>query len=392
MEQAFVGRLAKKGTCSPASFSIHSRYKKSLRESPDRTCLTMRCYLLKTILLLTLFFGLPELSHSTTTDSIPAIGIFDLMNEQEVAEVSLKMDFSDFLSKRKTLKEYVNAEFKFKKSKEEVVELPVRVRFRGRYRRMKCNFPPLKLKFKKDTLAAYGFNEFNELKLVTHCLDDRDASKDLILREYLAYRLYNILTPHSFRAQLVHVNYLNTKKKPKKMQGWGILIEDADGLAYRVGGKSKEEMGIAHERFIAEQEQIVALFQYMIGNVDWDCKMARNVEFIHRPDSSVVLVPYDFDFSGLVNAPYAVPNMNKKQWRITDRVYLGHCQNLEELQPTIDLFISKKKELFEAILNFEMLNEKSKVEMSNYLHSFFEIIEDEGRTSELFEIPKKEKE
>lgn len=322
---------------------------------------------------------LPFFSLAQEPDSAALPGIFDLLYAQDIAEITVKSDLSYLVENKKSSDEYIDGEFKFELEKNVTQTLPVKVKCRGRYRRMKCDFPPFKLKFKKDDLAAHGLNEFNELKLVTHCMDEKERSKDLILREYLTYQLYNILTPNSFRAQLVKVTYLNTKGKPNKIKGWGILIEDSDELAHRIGGSKEFFMGLPDSCFNPRQEKITALFNYMIGNTDWSTKLARNLEMIKCPDSSMMIVPYDFDFAGLVNAPYAVPNNIIGQKNIRDRVYLGRKCPLSEFTETFQLFKEKKEEIFATIKNANNLSIQSKSEMSEYLAGFYDTIEDEEK-------------
>ncbi len=321
-------------------------------------------------------FGQPDMAP-VPVDTLLPVGIFDILQSDGFMEISVKTDMTHLLENKKISNEYQNGKFMFKTDDKVSRTLPVRVKCRGRYRRMRCDFPPLKLKFKKNDLAAHELNEFNEIKLVTHCMNEREKSKELVLREYIAYKLCNILTPGSFRVQLVKVRYLNTKKKPKKIKGWGILIEDSDELAHRMGGSKYDKMGIPAECFNTEQEKIIALFNYMIGNTDWSCMMSRNVEFIKYSDTDIAVVPYDFDFAGLVNAPYAVANAGLGQQTIMDRVYLGEKATTVEMRPVFQHFIDNKNAILTTIDNNKLLKVESKDEMKAYLQSFFDIIGDE---------------
>jgi hypothetical protein len=255
---------------------------------------------------------------------------------------------------------------------------------------MKCDFPPLKLKFKKDDLAAGGLNKFNELKLVTHCLDEKLRSRELILREYLAYRLYNLLTPNSFRVQLVKVKYVNTGRKSKNIKQLGILIEDSADLADRMDGKVLKQMGTPVDSLHRNQEMLVSLFQCMISNADWNYQMCRNVELIKmKDDGRVMLVPYDFDFSGLVAAPYARANADFGQKNIRDRVYLGTCTSLDDLRPIIQYLLSKEDDLLNFVDQFDELSFESREDIHNYLHTFFTNLKDEKKKAAMLSAPAK---
>ncbi len=322
------------------------------------------------------------------SDSVQLTGIFDRLICDKYAEITVKTDLAYLVENKKTSDEYLEGTFSYETEEKVEHTLPVKIKCRGRYRRVKCDFPPLKLKFKKDDLADNGMNEFNELKLVTHCVNEKEKSRDLILREYATYKLYNILTPASFRVQLVRVTYVNTKKKPKKIKGWGILIEDSDELAHRMNGEKFEKMGVKPELFNAEQEKISSIFNFMVGNTDWSLQMARNVEFIKFSETDISAVSYDFDFAGLVDAPYAVPNSIIGQKNLQDRVYLGNETTLEELQPYFKYFLGKKEELLKTVDEFVMLGSESKEFMTAYLNDFFDIIENEEKAKlEFFPPP-----
>ncbi|MBI5914298.1 MAG: CotH kinase family protein [Bacteroidetes bacterium] len=278
-------------------------------------------------------------------------------------------------------KEYVQGVFEFQLGKKQRKSLPVKIRPRGKSRRVMCDFPPLKLKFDKDSLKAEGLADFNDFKLVTHCMDDRALNENTILREYLTYKLFNLLTPYSFRANLVEISYKNTGKNFKSTKKWGILIEDPKDLAHRNGGQIVDRMGIALDSFHANQEKINSVFQYMIGNTDWSYLMARNVEFIAQPDGRIVPVPYDFDYSGVVRAPYARADASLGQKTVMDRMYIGPCRDLEDLRSMFSYFKSKKKALLDTVDDFRELDAAAREEIGLYLEDFFEIIDHEDRVA-----------
>lgn len=313
-------------------------------------------------------------------DTTGSIGIFDLLTKNEVAKVSLKTNLSSLMENKRS-KEYLKGDFTFSTEKDVDMTVPVKLRLRGRYRRMKCEFPPIKLKFRKADLADQGLNEFNELKLVTHCLEDENVSRELVCREYLVYRLFNLLSPNSFRAQLVNVTYLNTKKKPKKVKGWGILIEDADELAHRMQGERFEQMGLPDSCFNKQQENLTALFQFMVGNSDWSNMMVRNVEFVKFSDTDIYPIPYDFDFSGVVAAPYARPNFDVGQTNIRHRVFQGKAAHFEEIEPTIQHFLDNKDAVLSEVMDFDLLSRESRKDIRDYLVMFYDTIEDKQKAT-----------
>ncbi len=301
--------------------------------------------------------------------------LLDRMGDQESVSVQLVTDLDSLVDNRYADRYYPGT-FQFSDRDGIRHHLPVSVRTRGKFRRRHCDFPPLKLKFDTESLVSAGFNRMNELKLVTHCLDDRIASTEQVFREYLAYKLYNILTPHSFRVQLVKVTYQDTGRKGRKFKRWGLLIEDLEELEARTGTRECDCLGQTDEALHPNYEKMNALFQYMIGNTDWDIPMLRNIKLIRLSDGPLVPVPYDFDFSTLVSAPYARPNTNVGQRSMQQRVYLGESRSSRELQPIVRYFQRKQETLYQTVRRFRHLPEDSRDEILAYLDGFFQALED----------------
>jgi hypothetical protein len=89
-----------------------------------------------------------------------------------------------------------------------------------------------------------------------------------------------------------------------------------------------------------------------------------------RPNLGVIL-PFDFDYAGLVNADYAVPYEGLGLASVRDRKYLGICREKEVFIKELKEFLEKKEEFYKVINEFPYLKEKSKKEMINYLDGFF---------------------
>ena len=72
-------------------------------------------------------------------------------------------------------------------------EIELSARGLSRRTRGYCAFPPLRLDFDADTLGGTVLDGQNRLKLVTTCRPSRNYEQ-IIVHEYLAYRLYNEIT------------------------------------------------------------------------------------------------------------------------------------------------------------------------------------------------------
>lgn len=241
-------------------------------------------------------------------------------------------------------------------------EFTLEVEVRGRYRRRNCVMPPLKLHFDKKWLQSAGYNKHNDFKLVTHCAVGPEA-QEYILREKLAYELYQVLDPrNSYRTQLLMVTYVDTRDGSTQTS-YGILIEDTDEMKDRLGAKTcKDCFGVELDR-VANARR-VALFNYLIGNHDYDFKMMRNVKLLRTEGTDRLLaVPYDFDFSGLVNATYAghTPVTDSK------RHLLWNDTKVPSFAGARGQFLYQQDELLAVVANFTELSEASRADIQAYL-------------------------
>lgn len=301
--------------------------------------------------------------------------IFDLLSEQELQEITISTDLVNFIDNRK-LGEYQSATITYLDKQGNEVTEEIKVKPRGKYRRRVCDFPPIKIKFPKKTLADAGYNpEFNKLKLVTHCLDEKFTGNENVMKEYLMYKLFNQLSPESYRVQLAKITYLDSKGKVGKIKRYGFIIESSDQLAFRLGGTECECMNPPNNELVAASENRVALFQYMIGNEDWNTMLNRNITLVKPFDGGkMIMVPYDFDFAGAVYPSYALPNRDLGLTTVRDRFYQGNEVSNAILKATLQQFEDKRADFSEIIISFNPLIRTTRLEMLEYIDSFYEQI------------------
>lgn len=300
--------------------------------------------------------------------------IFDQLLQDGILEFTLETDLSALIENRQT-EDYLPALFTFKDARGQESTHEIKVKPRGKFRRRVCNFPPLMLNFSKGDLKERGYSfEYDKLKLVTHCIDDKEAGKDQVMKEYLAYKLYNELTDQSYRVQLAKVTYVDSNGKMGKIRRYGFVIEDTDEMAQRVGGEECEDChGLSTSEALAPAaENQMAVFQYMIGNTDWDVNMIRNVKMVKLySGEGVIPVPYDFDFAGMVEAPYAIPNSGIGQLTIRQRVFQGLNADQQLFERTLGHFVARKESLLEQVQQFKELSWDARKGIVDYLNTFF---------------------
>ena len=313
------------------------------------------------------------LAASPQGEKLPSI--LDLLTQKEVVQINLYANLDSLLSLKNT-ETQLPATFQFTDQRGNRKSHQVTIKPRGKFRRRFCDFPPLKIKFSKPELQSAGLSPHNELKLVTHCVEDKQESTEQVFREYLAYRLYNILTPVSFRVQLARMTYIDTGNNNRKIKRWGLLIEDLEELEQRTGLAEFDTLGAPRNRFHPNHEKIASLFQYMIGNTDWNPAILHNIKTLKNKEGKLIPVPYDFDFATLVQASYARPNSNVGQKSLHQRVFMGFSDSPQELYPITSYFKSKKEELYYFIYDFGHLSEESRQQLVDYLDGFYDHIED----------------
>lgn len=203
------------------------------------------------------------------------------------------------------------------------VVLPVRVRTRGIWRRNNCQMPPLRLDIVRASARRTPLAGVNRPKLVHHC-HDQSRAEQYILSELQLYRIYQLLTPFSHRARLVRVTYADSGSGKVRTTRYGFLLEEPQAMAQRIGAQEMTVKGLVSDDLDARTRFVMGLFQFMIGNTDWSTGGLHNVELFTR-DGTVYPVAYDFDYSGAVDAHYAVPPPQVRIRSVTQRIYRGAC-------------------------------------------------------------------
>lgn len=256
-------------------------------------------------------------------------------------------------------------------------ELAARVRTRGNFRKKKstCRMPPLRMNFAKKEVTGTLFGGQDKLKLVTHCRNGDDYEQN-VLEEYLAYRLYNLLTDQSFRARLLRITYTDPTRDDDPLVRYGFFIEDEDRMAARLGGTIEEFEQMHPFRLVEGSQSRIALFQYMIGNTDFSIVNAHNVRVVRTEDGELVPAPYDFDWAGLVGAGYARPNETLGLRNVRQRLYRGFCEDGQDFTEMVQPFLAVESELEGVFAEMAGWTEKDQKRGREYLADFFETISD----------------
>ena len=266
------------------------------------------------------------------------------------------------------------------------VELGIRTRGRFRHKVEVCPFAPLRLNFKKSSSKGTLFAGSNKLKLVTHCRNGSTPNTQALLKEHLAYRIFNQVTDNSYRVRLMRVTYVDSDRKDRKRTYFAFLIEHREQVAKRIGFAVNSMEAAEIKLLDPVQTNLSSVFQYMIANTDFSPIRAaagepcchNNVLFGDQ-NGAILGIPYDFDMSGIVNAPYAVPNPRFGLRNVRERLYRGRCVNNEYLGASTQAFIVRKQAIFDLITNDEHLDKGTRKKTTRFVNDFYKTIEDPKR-------------
>jgi hypothetical protein len=269
-------------------------------------------------------------------------------------------------------------------------EHTIKVRLRGKSRLRVCDFLPMRLNFRKSEVEGTLFEGQDKLKLVVPCHTSDRAEKNLV-EEYAVYRMFNLLTPASYRVRPVKVTFIDTARDGEETRLHAFLVESDSELVERLDGEEARLAEVALSWFDPGQMALVYVFQYLVSNVDWSLvaedggKHCCHNGTLVRTADSLHYIPYDFDLSGFVDAPYAFPPPDLRLRSVTQRRYRGFCTDREHLRQALRTVVAKRPEIEALIRSLPVLSDTDKERRVGYLEPFFRSAEDEDKLLDRFE-------
>ena len=269
-------------------------------------------------------------------------------------------------------------------------EHAIKVRLRGKSRLRVCDFLPLRLNFRKSEVDGSLFAEQDKLKLVVPCHTSERAEKNLI-EEFAIYRMFNLLTPASYRVRLVRMTFEDTTRDGESVRIHTFLLEPDEQLAARLGGQESDLSEVSLSWLDGQHMALVYVFQYLIGNVDWSLvtpeteKTCCHNGTLIQTEANLLYVPYDFDLSGFVDAPYAFPPPDLRLKSVTQRRYRGFCSDSVYLEQALQVIVSRRPEIAAIIESLPVLGDRDKERRVGYLDQFFRAAEKPDRLLKRFE-------
>jgi hypothetical protein len=334
------------------------------------------------VLLIDPSVGAPQAPKATSNTKAPptALKIAEWKKEAEAralfqveAPLELKLvgNFTVISKDRDTLstKEYWG-EVRLRDARGKDLKIPVSLRTRAHFRLRNCSFPQLRLDFKKSEVKGTVFDGQDKLKLVTHCNPDA-LFEEYVSREYLSYKVHNLITPRSYRARLARISYIDSATSTTVETRNGIFMEHEDDVAKRMGGEIVE---VLRKRFAdVDQAQLleVAIFEAFVGNTDWSLAALHNIRLVRMPNGTLLPVTYDFDFSGLVGTRYSMPARQLGIRSVQERLYRGPCKEPAELSAFLGVYLTKKDAILKLYDDTPGLDPRYRTGAKAFLNQWF---------------------
>jgi hypothetical protein len=225
------------------------------------------------------------------------------------------------------------------------VDVPLRVHTRGIWRLKHCEFPPTRLKFTNKDTKGTPLHDLDDPKLVSFCKNS-DSYEQYILQEFQLYRIYQLLTPFSHKARLVHMTYADSMPGKQPITRYAFILEDPAQVALRNNGKILKQKGAVADDLDKSVTAILFLFEDLIGNTDFSIAGLHNAQLVATTDGINYPVAFDFDFSGAVDAIYATPDPKLGIKTVRERQFRGYCSLKDEFEKTLPLFQEKKAAIY----------------------------------------------
>lgn len=311
--------------------------------------------------------------HSPDVNTPVALRENQLFKNDYTLKFTLTGRCTELFNNRKDNIVYHPMLLQYKRNDSSNVGIQIKMQTRGNFRRKRenCTLPPLLLNFPKTKVKNTVFEKQNKLKLVVPCKGD-----EYVIREWLIYKLYNLVTELSFKARLALVIFEDSLGKRKTETHYCIILEDEKSVAERNEAVTWNRTKVAMHKTDKDLFLKMAVFEFMIGNTDWSVPYLQNIKLITRDSTKLpYAIPYDFDHAGIVSAPYALPAAELELSSTLQRRYRGYCDpNKTHLNDVVTFFNRRKDDFYQVYNDCNLIDEKYKKFVRRYLDDFYKII------------------
>lgn len=304
-----------------------------------------------------------------------------LFASDEPLSIILKGPFKDIDKRRDKTAEYAPGSLSYD-GPNGAVSIETTYRPRGNFRldKQTCSRAQLWLDLKKKQTSGTEFANQHKLKMVVQCRNSKSYT-EYLRKEYLAYRMLNVLTDISYRVRWVNVIYQDLNGKTL-WENPAFFIEHKKRLADRQNLLTVDDSQVSRSRLDPEQATMAALFNYFVGNADFSLtgsnvgSCCHNAKLFQQDEDATYLpVVYDFDSSGLVSAPYASPPDKLKLRSVRERLYRGYCVEEDVFEVVLNNFRDQREALLAIANEPQMLSKRTAKRAVSYLEDFYQVID-----------------
>ncbi len=333
--------------------------------------------------ILALLFIASAICYDITAQKLDRKKFFE---DESIVNATLEMDLKDLLAK-KAKQRYLPGTMTLAFKDGTTITEKITATVRGNFRRETCYMPGLTVNFKAADSNS-RMSKFKTMKISNGC-SSGDAPGQLVIKEYLVYKIYNVLTDMSLKARMMNITFKDLSGKRKTYTQYAFMIEDVDDMAKRNNMVEVEDVKYNTEQTNRDQMTLVTLFEYLIGNTDWSVPAYHNVKLIAPKDNKNVkpyVVAYDFDICGFVDPPYATidEQLQEKITTVRERLNRGFPRTMEELKIAVKLFNDRKEKIIGLIKNNEYLSPREKSNTIDYVEDFYKTINSDRELQRIF--------
>jgi hypothetical protein len=252
--------------------------------------------------------------------------------------------------------------------------IPVGLTTYGISRLEECGSPSLKIELDPETTAGTPFEGHRCVRMVRPC--HRGPSFD---------RSYAMVAGPALRTRLARCRFRDAQRPSAEHARLAFFLEDIGEAAARNGLAWLDIEVLSVGDLDPDQVALLTLFQYMVGNTDWSALMSSPGERcchnmavlgVEAGDGRPSLLPFDFDFAGIVNAPYALPDQQIPIQRVTQRIYRGFCAHNDRLPAAIEHLNRLRPQLEALYADDRLPSPKARQRALKYIESFYDTIND----------------
>ena len=331
-----------------------------------------------------LFFVLSGLASAQESYAGHEFNEANLLFQNETP-ISMKWSYSDKDMRKQTNDStFLDCVLSYQQEDGTWDSLEVQVRARGNWRKENCFLTPVKVRIKKEQREGTLFEGNKELKMVLPCRNN-DQGQDYVLKEYMAYKIYEPVSPFHFKTRRVALEFTDDRgKKAKSYQLEAFFIEDTKEVADRCNAKRLRRSVHPQQQddYTSAQSDF---FQFMIANTDFSLAYQHNAKLLFVEGMRTIPVPYDFDMSGFVNTNYAVVSQIQGEQlpidRVTDRLFRGYKRPPGVFEQVRDHYLSQKDAIMAKAeaLQPEFRDPKQYEEARDFLLEYFAILQDKAK-------------